>query len=101
MVFGSAAGASVAVGASVAGASVAGASVAGASMGASVAVAPPPHAERTMLASTSSDRKANRLRFTFLLLRELKVVFDLLTSIWESNGFDAGCLLSSGLNVLS
>src|SRR5574341_897877 len=69
-----AAGASVAV-ASAAGASVAAAgSVAGASVaGASVAVAPP-QAERTKLASTSSDRKANRFCFTFLLLREIRLI---------------------------
>ena len=59
-------------GASVAGASVAGISVAGASV-AGASVAAPPHADKTMLVSTSSDSKANSLRFTFLLLREILI----------------------------
>jgi len=55
----------VAAGASV-GATVAGATVAGAA-GAEVAVAAPPQAARIMLESTTTESKANRLRFTFLL----------------------------------
>jgi hypothetical protein len=37
-----------------------------------VAGAPPPHAASTTVAITSMESKANRLRFTFLLLREFR-----------------------------
>jgi len=64
-----AAGGSVAAAGSVAAGSVdPGASVIAG--GASVAGAAPPHAVKIMLASTTSDSKRYRLRFTVLLLRE-------------------------------
>jgi hypothetical protein len=62
------------VGASVAGASVAGASVAGGWVAAGVAGAP--QAARIMLAGTRSDNNMYRLRFTFLLLREIEFGFN-------------------------
>src|SRR5688572_11739258 len=89
-------------GASVAGASVAasvGSSVAGSvggsvtTGGASVAVAgAPPQAVRT-LAITRSDNKTNRLRFTFLLLREiliwiqLRAVREIGMYLWRGTSF--------------
>ena len=75
-----AAGGSVAAGG---GASVGGAAGYSVTTGASVAVAAPPHAARTMLARTNRDSKANSLRFTFLLLRELWIEFRFVQGLGE------------------